>query len=59
MICGCFMCYDLIVLFFVDPDLGKDPNMADVSVITLSYTFYPANSAQLKNAQDKFYKSQE
>ncbi len=28
------------VSFFIDPDIEKDPNLADVSEITLSYSFY-------------------
>lgn len=31
------------VTFFVDPDMLADANAADVSVITLSYTFYAAD----------------
>lgn len=33
---------DLPVYFFVDPDFAKDPDMADVRSITLSYTFFRA-----------------
>ena len=29
------------VSFFVDPEILDDPNTRDVSIITLSYTFYP------------------
>lgn len=29
------------VVFFVDPDIDKDPNLATVDTITLSYTFFP------------------
>jgi cytochrome c oxidase assembly protein subunit 11 len=41
---------DLPVAFFIDPDIVKDRNLDDVSVITLSYTFYKAQSQALQNA---------
>lgn len=31
---------DMPVSFFIDPDFAKDPDMADVDTITLSYSFY-------------------
>lgn len=43
------------VMFYVDPALDDDPNMADVHVITLSYTFYPAESKELEDALQAFY----
>lgn len=33
---------DLGVTFFVDPKIATDPTTKDVTAITLSYTFYPA-----------------
>jgi cytochrome c oxidase assembly protein subunit 11 len=46
---------DLAVQFFVDPDIAKDANAADVDTITLSYTMFrakddgaePARAAEL------------
>ncbi|OYY70234.1 cytochrome c oxidase assembly protein [Sphingomonas sp. 28-63-12] len=34
------------VIFFVDPKMLKDPDATDVDTITLSYTFYPVDSAK-------------
>jgi cytochrome c oxidase assembly protein subunit 11 len=41
------------VVFFVDPAILKDADGRGVEEITLSYTFYPADSAQLAEAQAK------
>ena len=41
---------DLPVAFYVDPAIAQDRNMDDVSVITLSYTFYKAKSQALDKA---------
>jgi cytochrome c oxidase assembly protein subunit 11 len=43
---------DLPVAFYVDPAIVKDRNLDDVSVITLSYTFYRAKSQALDRAID-------
>jgi cytochrome c oxidase assembly protein subunit 11 len=38
------------VVFYVDPTIAKDREMDDVTDITLSYTFFPANSKALDDA---------
>ncbi len=43
------------VLFFVDPAMNDDPNMDDVHTITLSYTFFPADSKELEEGLEAFY----
>ena len=47
---------ELPVVFFVDPDLDKDPNMKSVDTMTLSYTFFavkarPAVSADANKGE--------
>lgn len=34
------------VIYYVDPKILTDPDAADVKAITLSYTFYPVDSAK-------------
>ena len=43
------------VLFYVDPAMAEDPNMSDVKHITLSYTFYEAESETLDRALEAYY----
>jgi len=43
---------DLPVAFYVDPAIANDRNLDDVTVITLSYTFYRAQSQALDKAID-------
>lgn len=43
------------VVFYVDPALNDDPDMGDVSTITLSYTFFEADSPALEKALERFY----
>lgn len=43
------------VLFYVDPAFADDPHMEDVSLITLSYTFYHTESDALEKALEEYY----
>jgi len=43
------------VTFFIDPDILRDRDMEDIKTITLSYTFFRKNSAELEAAKEKFY----
>lgn len=43
------------VLFYIDPAMDADPNMEDVSTITLSYTFFKSETKELEDALEGFY----
>ncbi len=43
------------VMFYVDPKLHTDKNMSDVSTITLSYSFFRAETSELDTALEAFY----
>lgn len=43
------------VVFFIDPAMADDPDMDDVKVITLSYSFFKADSSELDQAMETFY----
>ena len=38
---------EMPVSFFIDPDIVNDPNLGDVTTITLSYTFFPSEDQSL------------
>ena len=46
------------VMFYIDPAMDDDPNMKDVKVITLSYTFYESETEELESAMEGFYNVQ-
>ena len=43
------------VSFYVDPKIADDADLKDLKAITLSYTFYRAESTALEQATEKFY----
>lgn len=45
---------DFPVQFYIDPKFVDDPEMDDVKIITLSYTFYEADSQNLEKALDAY-----
>jgi cytochrome c oxidase assembly protein subunit 11 len=42
------------VVFYIDPSILNDPQLADVTDMTLSYTFYPADSKALDKAIETY-----
>lgn len=42
------------VVFYIDPALEQDPELETVKTITLSYTFFPADSPELERALEAF-----
>ncbi|MEM6903582.1 MAG: cytochrome c oxidase assembly protein, partial [Pseudomonadota bacterium] len=46
---------DMPVLFYVDPAILEDRKMADVDTITLSYTFFPADTGDLNERIGDYY----
>jgi len=47
------------VVFYIDPSIADDENMDDVTTITLSYSFFKADSKALEEAMEAFYNSEE
>ena len=47
------------VVFYIDPSIADDPNMEDVTTITLSYSFFKSDSSELDEAMETFYNSVE
>lgn len=50
---------DMPVLFYIDPQMHDDPNMDDVTNITLSYSFFKTESKELEDATEAFYNSED
>ena len=46
------------VVFYIDPPIAQDRNMDDVKTITLSYTFFEADSKELDRALEAFYNTE-
>ena len=44
---------DMPVVYYVDPEMDEDPNLDEVRTLTLSYTFFPAETADGDNENGK------
>jgi cytochrome c oxidase assembly protein subunit 11 len=40
------------VMFYIDPTIADDPNMEDITTITLSYSYFKSESTELDNAME-------
>jgi cytochrome c oxidase assembly protein subunit 11 len=49
---------DMPVVFYIDPSIAEDRNMDDVKTITLSYSFFKADSKELDSALEDFYNAE-
>lgn len=49
---------DMPVVFYIDPSIAQDKNMDDVKTITLSYSFFKADSNELDSAIEAFYNTE-
>jgi cytochrome c oxidase assembly protein subunit 11 len=43
---------DLPVVFFVDPEIVSNPDTADITTLTLSYTFFRSSSPEAQALLD-------
>ncbi|WP_068318584.1 cytochrome c oxidase assembly protein [Polycladidibacter hongkongensis] len=41
---------DMPILFFIDPEMDKDPDLKFVKEVTLSYTFFPSQEEETKTS---------
>lgn len=45
------------VVFYIDPSLADDPDLDEVKILTLSYSFFKSDSSELDQAMEVFYNS--